>query len=64
MKREVFVHAAEAGDEVVFERANGAFGSIALVYMGRDQLIINLFSSEVVLEGRRSFIVKTLELGS
>jgi len=49
---------------VVFECANGAFGGIALVDMGWDQLIINLFSGEVVLEGRRSFIVKTLELGS
>jgi len=60
MKREVFVRAAEAGDEVVFERANGAFGGIASVDVGRDQLIINLFGSEVVLEGCRGFIVKTL----
>jgi len=32
--------------------------------VGRDQLIINLFGSEVVLEGRRGLIVKSLELGS
>jgi len=64
MKREVFVCAAEAGNEVVFERANGTFGGIASVYMRRDQLIINLFGSEVVLESSRSFIVETLELGS
>jgi len=49
---------------VVFERANGTFGGIASVYVGQDQLIVNLFGGEVVLEGRRSFIVETLELGS
>jgi len=64
MKREIFVHAAEAGNEVVFECVNGAFSGIASVYMGWDQLIINLFGGEVVLEGRRSFIVKMLDLGS
>jgi len=64
MKREVFVRAAEAGDEVVFERATGAFGGIASVDVGRDQLIIHLFGSEVFLEGGRGLVVKSLEPGS
>ncbi len=42
MKREIFVGATEAGDEVVFERSDGAFGGVAAMHMWRDQLEIHI----------------------
>jgi hypothetical protein len=32
VQREMFVNAAEAGDEMVLERANGTFGGVAPMY--------------------------------
>ena len=36
MQREVFVDTAKAGNEMILERADGAFGSIATMETGRD----------------------------
>jgi len=61
MHREVLVRAAEAGDEVVLEGADGTFGGIAAMDMGRDQLKVNLLGSKEVLENCGGFVVETLE---
>jgi len=54
---EILVSAAKASNEVVFECADGSFGSIAMVDMGRNQLVINIFSCKEVLEGLGCFVV-------
>jgi len=42
VKREIFVGATEAGNEVVFERVDGTFSGIAVMHMGQDQLEIHI----------------------
>ena len=46
MERKIFVDAAEAGDEMVFERADCAFGGVSTVEAGGDELKINGFVAE------------------
>jgi hypothetical protein len=64
MKGEVFVGAAEAGNEVVFKRADGAFGSVAAMDVGRDKLEVDIFGAEEVFKDAGAFVVEALEDGS
>ena len=57
VEREVFVDAAEARDEVVFERANGAFGGVASVDAGRDKLVVNVLCDHELFERVGAFVV-------
>jgi hypothetical protein len=59
----MFVHAAEAGNEVVFECADGAFGGVATVDAGRRKLEIDVFLAEELFQGVGAFIVEALEAG-
>jgi len=61
---EVGVSGTEAGDEMIFERADGAFGGIAAVEVRGDQLVVDLVFLEELLEGGGSLIVESLELGA
>ena len=54
---EILVSAAKASDEVVFECADGSFSSIVAMDMGWDQLVIDIFSYQEVLEGLGCFVV-------
>jgi hypothetical protein len=57
-----FVNATEAGNEVVFERSDGAFSGIAMVGSRGYKMGINFFGFHEVLEGVKTFVVKLLEL--
>jgi hypothetical protein len=60
----VFVNAGETSDEMVLERANGSFGSVASMTAGRDKLEINALVHHEVLQDLGSFVVEALELGA
>jgi hypothetical protein len=60
MQWKIGIGAAEAGDEVIFERPDGAFGGVASVYMRRRELIVDAFVLEKLLEGLRCFVVEAL----
>jgi hypothetical protein len=49
VEREVAVGAAKAGDEVIFKRADGTFGGVATVDVGRSKLEVNLFTVHELL---------------
>ena len=49
MKWEVFVNAAETGDEMVFEGANGSFSSVATMDVGRCKLEVHILVFHVCL---------------
>jgi len=59
----VFVHAAQAGNEIVFEGLDGPFGSIVTMDVGWDKLKVNIFCSQEVLKGLQCFVVKVLQFG-
>jgi len=61
---EQFVGAAESTNEVIFEGANGAFGSIAPMDMWWDQLKIDVLGCHIILEGMGCFAVQLLEFGA
>ena len=61
MERKVRVGAAQDGDEMIFERPNGAFGGVPLVDMGWHELVFDLVVVELGPKGRRCFVVKALE---
>ena len=63
MEREVIVGRHEAGNKMIFESLNGAFGGVPPVEMGWDQLEPLIFVQHVVLEVLRAFIVKNMHLG-
>ena len=42
VERKVFVGATKASNKMVFKGVNGPFGSIAMMYMGQDQLEIHI----------------------
>lgn len=48
MQRKVFVGAAEAGNEMVFEGADGASSGVSLVEVWRHQLEINVLFMHVL----------------
>ena len=61
---EIAVCAAEAGDKVVFERADGAFGCVSSMDMGRGELEVHLGAVHELLQGFGGFIVESLEAWS
>jgi hypothetical protein len=61
---EVLVNAAEASNEVVFECADGAFGSVSAMYAGWGELKVNVFFLSELFQGLSTFIVKALEAGA
>lgn len=64
MKGKVFVGAAEAGNKVVFEYADGAFSLVATMCVWRDELVVNMLFGEVLLEDVGGFVVQSLKLWS
>ena len=64
MEWEILVDTAETGNEMVFERADGAFGGIATVHAGRDELKVDIGVVQKLLECRRAFVVEAVEFGS
>ena len=62
MKGEVFVDAAEAGDEMIFEGSDGSFGGVAAMDIGWHKLVGDIFVIEKLLKRRRAFVVEALEL--
>lgn len=62
MECEVFVDAAQAGDEMLLERMNGAFRSVTTVNFWRHELIIDRFVDHELLEELGTFIVQLLQL--
>ena len=64
MQGEVFVDAAQAGNEVIFERADGTFGSVASMHAGGYQLEVDTFVDEKGFEGSRAFVVQSMKLGA
>jgi hypothetical protein len=58
---EVFVDAAEAGDEMIFEGTYGAFGGIAAVYAGWGKLEVDVFLTEELFKRFSTFVVEALE---
>ena len=62
MEWEVGVNAAESGNEMVFEGADGSLSGIATVDSRWDKLIVDCLSSEEVLEDGGAFVVEALEL--
>jgi len=60
MQWEVLVGAAEAGDEVVLERADCSFSGIASVHVWGHQLEIDVFISHELLQHVGAFVVEAL----
>ena len=61
MQRKMLIDAAEAGDEMILESPNRAFGRVAAVDARRDKLESDRFVGEELFERRGTFIVETLE---
>jgi len=61
MDGEIFIHTAQPSNEMIFECADSLFGGIALVEVWWDQLELNTFMMEILLECMGDFIVKALE---
>ena len=64
VEREVWVTPTKASNEVVFEGLDGAFCRIAAMDVGRGELVVNVFSLEVLFQGIGTLIVKSLEAGT
>ncbi len=60
----VLVDAAQAGDEMIFERADGTFRSVASMKAGRDKLEINVGCAEKAFQSSGAFVVQAMELGA
>jgi hypothetical protein len=56
----VFVDTAKGGNEVVFPGADGAFGGIATMYVGRHELKLDIFRHHVFLECPGAFVIESL----
>ncbi len=63
IEREVRAGTAEAGDEVVFEGADGPFGGVTAIDARRGELEINVLGAHELLEGEGGFVVQSLERG-
>ena len=55
---EVGVNINECGDEVIFERANSAFGSIDAMLFGGNTLELDVIFHERILEVLAAFVVE------
>ena len=62
-KGKIGVCGTEACDEVVFEGADGTFGSVATVHARGDQLVVCLFLGHEGLEQGGAFIIEGVEFG-
>lgn len=51
MGREILVGAAQNGDGVIFQRANGAIGIMSAVAVGRSELVFNVDDGHELFEG-------------
>ena len=60
---EVLVDAAEASDEVVLERADGAFGRVAAMHASGRELEVDALLMHELLEDSRTFVVQALWTG-
>ena len=58
------IGAAEAGDEVVFERSDCTFGGIPAMHVGRSELEVDVVGDHETLEGGGGFVVQALEEGA
>jgi hypothetical protein len=63
MNWEVFIHAAEAGNKMIFEGTDGPFCSIAAMDAWWYKLIIDIIVVHEFFEKSRAFVVKTLQAG-
>ena len=61
MERKVRVGATKDGDEMLFERLNGAFGGVLSADMGWHELVVDVVVVEVGPEGSRCSVVKALD---
>jgi hypothetical protein len=61
-KRKLRVNSAEDGNKVVFEGANGSFGSVGMVFFGRDTLEGDLVTAKSIFEVLGAFFVKNVKL--
>ena len=52
---------AQSRDEVIFKSADGAFGSVASVRVGRDELMVNVFLFHPVFDEFGALVVKEME---
>ena len=55
--------AAEAGDEVIFERLNRSFGEVATVEACGGELVVDLFLEEIISHEIGDFIIHFVENG-
>jgi hypothetical protein len=56
------VGTAQCRNEVILEGANRAFGGVASVDAGWDELIIYAFAGHELLESFGAFVIESLEL--
>lgn len=61
MKGKIRISPAEAGDKMIFERTDGAFGGVAAVYMWWSKLVVDAFVLKELLEGLGGLIVESLK---
>jgi hypothetical protein len=59
----ILVSGAEAGNEVVLECADGAFGGVASVIVWGDKLVLNALLRHELFEAARGFVIQALQLG-
>jgi hypothetical protein len=64
MQGEISVGGTQAGDEVIFESPDGAFGGVVTVHAGGHKLKIDVLFRHVSLEDGGGFIVELLKLGT
>jgi hypothetical protein len=60
VQRKIFVNATQAGDEVIFERSNGTFGSVATMNARWGKLEVNFFLAHELFEWFSAFVVEAL----
>jgi hypothetical protein len=60
MQGKVFVDAAQSGNEMIFEGADGAFGCVAAMGSRRYQLVINSLLSREFLQCIGALIIQFL----
>ena len=61
VEREVFVGAAEPGNKMVFECANGSFGGVSSVDMWWHELEGDLLIMEELFENFGGFVIEALQ---
>jgi hypothetical protein len=64
VKGKVFVDTAQASDEMILERLNFPFSSVASMHVRRDHLKVHVFVVKELFQEGGAFIVEALELGA